>query len=108
MNRNTMQNQQFDEEWAQCHLKHTGGTGCVLGGPAKEESSVRQCLTDAGCDAKTITAFLKCREVSDVNGALALLENHRVQLLGHIHQVQFRIAMLDDMLDRAGYVCLCV
>lgn len=68
--------------------------------------AVKQCLTDAGCDTEMIMEFLKYMEASDINGEIALLEGQRVQLLDYIHQVQFRIEMLDDMLDRAGHNCL--
>lgn len=42
MNRNTIQNQQFDEERALYHLQHTDVTGCVFAGPADGESALKE------------------------------------------------------------------
>lgn len=68
--------------------------------------AVKQCLTDAGCEEETIAAFLRCMKASDISGELALLESQRAHLLDHIHQTQFCIALVDNMLDRAEHNCL--
>lgn len=62
--------------------------------------TIRQCLADAGCGKETIAAFLKCRNALDAGSELAILEGQRAQLLNRIHETQFCIAMLDDLLRK--------
>lgn len=68
-----------------------------------DPEAAAQCLTDAGCDTETITAFLSCMKADDIAGELAVLESQRARLLDSIHQTQFRIMILDDLLCKAGY-----
>lgn len=69
----------------------------------RNSEAAAQCLTDAGCDRDTITAFLNCMKADDITGELAVLESQRARLLDSIHQTQFCITVLDDLLCEAGY-----
>mgnify|MGYP002424214037 CR=1 FL=1 len=42
MDRNTIQNQQFDAERALYHLQHTDVEGCIFAGPADGESALKE------------------------------------------------------------------
>lgn len=62
--------------------------------------TIRQCLADAGCGRETIAAFLRCRNALDADSELAILEGQRARLLDRIHETQFCIAMLDNLLGK--------
>jgi hypothetical protein len=52
-------------------------------------------LKDAGCDDKTITAFLQYRQTNDQFKQMDLLKKHRNSLLDKIHDDQKAIDCLD-------------
>ena len=52
-------------------------------------------LRDAGCDPEVIRDFMKCRDESDVNGQLRLLEKHRKMLLERVHAEEKKSDCLD-------------
>ncbi|PTQ83832.1 hypothetical protein C8U37_112102 [Trichococcus patagoniensis] len=55
-------------------------------------------LKDAGCDDKTIAAFLQYRQTNDQSKQMDLLKKHRNSLLDKIHEDQKAIDCLDYLL----------
>ena len=55
-------------------------------------------LKDAGCDDKTIAAFLQYRQTNDQAKQMDLLKKHRNSLLDKIHEDQKAIDCLDYLL----------
>ena len=52
-------------------------------------------LKDAGCDDKTIAAFLHYRQMNEQAKQMHLLKKHRYSLLDKIHEDQKAIDCLD-------------
>lgn len=55
-------------------------------------------LKDAGCDDKTIAAFLQYRQMNDQAKQMDLLKKHRHNVLDKIHEDQKAIDCLDYLL----------
>ena len=55
-------------------------------------------LKDAGCDDKTIAAFLHYRQMNEHAKQMDLLKKHRYTLLDKIHEDQKAIDCLDYLL----------
>lgn len=55
-------------------------------------------LKDAGCDDKTIAAFLQYRQTNDQSKQMNLLKKQRNSLLDKIHEDQKAIDCLDYLL----------
>lgn len=63
-------------------------------GNHKEEAMIQN-LKDAGCDDKTISAFMENLREDKINAGLKLLEIHRRSLLEDLHREQRQIDCLD-------------
>lgn len=59
------------------------------------EESIIQNLRDAGCDEKTIAAFLECIRNGREPESLRLLKKQRSHLLDIVHQEEKKIDCLD-------------
>ena len=57
-------------------------------------------LKDAGCDDKTIAAFLHYRQMNEQAKQMDLLKKHRHSLLDKIHEDQKAIDCLDYLVYR--------
>ncbi|CZQ86140.1 Hypothetical protein Tpal_733 [Trichococcus palustris] len=57
-------------------------------------------LKDAGCDDKTIAAFLHYRQTNEQAKQMYLLKKHRNNLLAKIHEDQKAIDCLDCLVYR--------
>lgn len=57
-------------------------------------------LKDAGCDDKTIAAFLQYHQMNEQAKQMALLKKHRHYLLDKIHEDQKAIDCLDYLVYR--------
>lgn len=64
----------------------------------ENRNDVLQNLKDAGCDRKTIEAFIRLGEEKCRCGQIRLLEGHRRELLDAVHREQKRIDCLDYLL----------
>ena len=70
MKRNTIQNQQFDEERSLYNLQHTDVLDCVFAGPADGESALKE-ARDVGLRQ---CGFPVCRSGKNTIGHIAVLQ----------------------------------
>lgn len=62
---------------------------------AGKETDIRQNLTDAGCPAELIQAFMKAFETGALGDCCRLLDGHRRTLLDDIHTGEEKLTCLD-------------
>lgn len=60
-----------------------------------EESDIRRNLTDAGCPAELIQAFMKAFEMGAMGDCSRLLDGYRRSLLDDIHTEEEKLTCLD-------------
>lgn len=61
----------------------------------QNENAIIQNLKDAGCDDKTIRAFMEDIQEDKIEAGLKLLATHRRSLLDDLHREQKQIDCLD-------------
>ncbi len=64
----------------------------------KEQQEILQNLKDAGCNSSIIAEFFKLVSDENTNALLKLLQNHRIELLNSLHNIQKKIDCLDYLI----------
>lgn len=58
-----------------------------------------QNMLDAGCSEEEVFCFCECRKKQNKEEELNILENHREELLHDIHEIQYKIEVLDEQIS---------